>query len=138
MFPVVRFTKNFKLKDFFQQVVGGFILAGPFVVTAEVWELASGMAPSHVVTTFGIVLITGYATLYKAEQRDLEQERRILGFLPVRFISLIFVSYLSVTVLALTFNAPETFNASNYILLKAASISAIFSVLGAATADSLF
>jgi uncharacterized membrane protein len=35
--------KRYALADTAQQMVGGFLLAGPFVVTEEVWRLASDM-----------------------------------------------------------------------------------------------
>jgi uncharacterized membrane protein len=75
---------------------------------------------------------------------------------PVRFVSLILVSYCSVLALALTFDAPGTFLADTRggrtvgamglrvgvrtaeVTVKAVSVGAVFSVVGAATADSLF
>lgn len=36
-----------KLADTAQQIVGGFLLAGPFVVTQEVWMLARNMSMFH-------------------------------------------------------------------------------------------
>jgi uncharacterized membrane protein len=107
--------------------------------------------------TFVIVLAIGYGTLYKADTRDPDREVDIAG-VPVRFVSLILVSYFSVFILALAFDAPGTFLAdiaqadpgavdilgmtlSTAVLgvtLKATSVGAVFSVIGAATADTLF
>ena len=155
--------RRFALADTAQQVVGGFLLAGPFVVTEEVWVLARSMSILQGVVTGCIVLSVGYAALYKADDRDPDRERDLAG-VPVRFISLVLVSYLSVFVLALAFDAPGTFLAdlaveSPRILgvaleitvlgmhldgavlgvtLKATTVGAVFSVIGAATADSLF
>ncbi|MGM0397657.1 MAG: DUF2391 domain-containing protein, partial [Halobacteriota archaeon] len=39
-----RRPRQFRLADTAQQVVGGFLLAGPFVVTEEVWTLAANMS----------------------------------------------------------------------------------------------
>lgn len=128
----------FKLADVAQQIVGGFLLAGPFVVTEEVWVLASQMTMFHAVATVAIVFGIGYGALYKADRdRDPEQEVEV-GGIPLRFISLILVSYLSVGLLAFAFAAPTTFAASPITTVKAISVGAIFSVIGAATADSLF
>ena len=128
----------FKLADAAQQVVGGFLLAGPFVVTEEVWTLASGMSVLHVLVTVGIVLGIGYGALYKADNnRDPDREPEVVG-IPLRFVSLILVSYASVAILAFAFAAPSTFGASTATTLKAISVGAIFSVIGAATADSVF
>jgi uncharacterized membrane protein len=95
--------------------------------------------------TIGIVFAIGYATLYKADtKRDPDDEQEIAG-VPTRFISLMCVSFGSVAILALAFGAPDTFldtvestRESAVITFKAVSVGAVFSVVGAATADSLF
>jgi uncharacterized membrane protein len=150
-------NRRFALADTAQQVVGGFLLAGPFVVTEEVWVLARSMSTVQGLLTFVIVLAIGYGTLYKADNRDPDREVEIAG-VPARFVSLILVSYLSVFILALAFDAPGTFLADIAqgdpgavdvlgmtlsaavlgVTLKATSVGAVFSVIGAATADTLF
>jgi uncharacterized membrane protein len=128
----------FGLDDLAQQITGGFILSAPFVVTEEVWSLAAGMNRIQWVITVFIVFGVGYATLYGADHdRDPDQERSILG-VPFRYISLLLISYLSVTILAFLLGAPETFEATGFTTAKAISVGAIFSVVGAATADSVF
>jgi uncharacterized membrane protein len=152
--------QRFALADTAQQIVGGFLLAGPFVVTEEVWVLARSMSAIQGVITALIVFAIGYGALYKADNRDPDREREV-GGIPLRFISLILVSYLSVFILALAFDAPGTFLeglgtddpalslpggvvlsgttvAVTAVTLKATSVGAVFSVIGAATADSLF
>ena len=137
--------RRFKLADTAQQVVGGFLLAGPFVVTEEVWVLAQNMSWVQGILTAGIAVAIGYGALYKADSRDPDREPEF-GGIPLRFISLVVVSYLAVIILALSFDAPQTFLGDDVsgtgemvaVTLKAASVGAIFSVIGAATADSLF
>ena len=138
--PLTRYA----LADTAQQLVGGFLLAGPFVVTEEVWVLADNMRTVHVVATVAIVFGIGYAALYKADaDRDPDSEIDVAG-IPVRFISLIGVAYGSVLLLALAFSAPDAFVESATPLdrwrttVKAASVGAVFSVIGAATADSIY
>ncbi|MFC6786742.1 DUF2391 family protein [Halobaculum halobium] len=142
-------SRRFAFADTAQQIVGGFLLAGPFVVTDEVWGLAVGMAWYQAVVTVGIVLAVGYGALYKADDdRDPDREAEV-GGVPLRFVSLIVVSYLSVGILALSFDAPATLIPNHvdppvsmrdqvYITLKAMSVGSVFSVIGAATADSVF
>ena len=139
--------RRYKLADTAQQVVGGFLLAGPFVVTEEVWTLAASMAWYQAVATVVIVLGIGYGALYKADDgRDPDREADV-GGVPLRFVSLVAVSYLSVLILALAFDAPETFLDGVHdgavvgqplVTLKAVSVGAVFSVVGAATADSVW
>ncbi|WP_248895788.1 DUF2391 family protein [Haloplanus sp. XH21] len=147
-------SRRYRVADTAQQVVGGFLLAGPFVVTEEVWTLAAGMSWLQTLATVVIVMGIGYGALYKADDRDPERESEV-GGVPVRFVSLVLVSYGSVLVLALTFGAPSTFlselggqplTVGGLIIpiervgvtLRAVSVGAVFSVVGAATADSLF
>lgn len=142
-------NRRFAFADTAQQIVGGFLLAGPFVVTDEVWALAVGMEWYQALTTVVIVLSVGYGALYKADDdRDPDREAEV-GGIPLRFVSLIAVAYVSVLLLALSFDAPATLIPNHvdppvsmglqvYITLKAMSVGAVFSVIGAATADSVF
>jgi uncharacterized membrane protein len=143
-------SRRYAVSDTAQQVVGGFLLAGPFVVTEEVWLLASRMTAGHTAVTTAIVFAIGYGALYGADaDRDPDREVGVAG-IPVRFVSLMGVAFGSVAVLAVALTAPTTFLVDEAILespsrvdvvlttLKAVSVGAIFSVVGAATADSLF
>ncbi|MFC7058419.1 DUF2391 family protein [Halovenus salina] len=139
-----RRPRGFRLADSAQQLVGGFLLAGPFVVTEEVWTLAGNMSIFQALGTVAVVFATGYAALYAADTtRDKSDEPRLLG-IPVRFISLMSVSFGSVAILALLFGAPSTFLDTTEVdvlaqtTFKAVSVGAMFSVVGAATADSIF
>ncbi|WP_227380981.1 DUF2391 family protein [Haladaptatus halobius] len=143
-----RQNRRFQFADVAQQFVGGFLFAGPFVVTDEVWWLASNMSWLHALVAVGIVFAIGYGALYEADDdRDPDHEASIIG-LPLRFISLIIIAFSSVLLLAFTFNSPATFipghnevvTTSVYVAVtfKAISVSAVFSVVGAATADSVF
>jgi uncharacterized membrane protein len=132
------FNRQFKPSDVAQQVVGGFLLAGPFVVTEEVWMLAGVMNTVQWAVVVAIVFAIGWGALYRADSdRDIDEETEVAG-VPFRFLLLMVVSYGSVLTLALAFAAPETFGAGSVQTAKAVSISAVFSVVGAATADSLF
>lgn len=141
----LRRPRSFRPADSAQQLVGGFLLAGPFVVTEEVWLLAAGMNIPQALATVAIVCAIGYATLYKADTtRDSSDEPQV-GGVPVRFLSLMLVAFGSVTILALLFGAPETFLESAdstaevaRITAKAISVGSVFSVVGAATADTVF
>jgi len=96
--------------------------------------------------TAGLVALIGYAALYRADtDRDPDVEKEIAG-IPARFVSLMIVAFGSVTLLALLFDAPGTFLIEEGVVgvelwtttFKAISVGAVFSVVGAATADSVF
>ncbi|ELZ23081.1 hypothetical protein C477_03170 [Haloterrigena salina JCM 13891] len=140
-----RRPRQFRVADSAQQIVGGFLLAGPFVVTEEVWTLAGSMSAIQAVLTICVVSAIGYGALYTADTtRDPDAEQEVAG-VPVRFISLLLVSFGSVLILALLFNAPATLIQEPgttgdvaWTTLKAVSIGSVFSIVGAATADSVF
>jgi uncharacterized membrane protein len=143
-----RLRGRFRVADIAQQVVGGFLLAGPFVVTEEVWVLAANMELPQGIATTAIVLAIGYGALYRADtDHDPDRERDFAG-IPARFLSLMVVSFGSVALLAFVFGAPETFLGPTVLdlpfaarpvtTLRAVAIGAVFSVVGAATADSVF
>ncbi|WP_254762214.1 DUF2391 family protein [Natrinema marinum] len=141
-----RRPQQFRLADSAQQIVGGILLAGPFVVTAEVWELAASMNVWQALGTVIVVFGIGYGALYTADTtRDVEDEQDVAG-VPLRFISLMIVSFGSVALLALLLDAPDVF-AGQFTesprdaletTFKAVSVGSVFSVVGAATADSIF
>ncbi len=136
-------NRRFRAADTAQQLVGGFLLAGPFVVTEEVWVLAGSMNGLQGALTALMVFAIGYGALYAADDRDPDREPEVAG-IPLRFLSLMGVSFGSVTILALLFNAPETFLAGaslatkTFTTGKAVAVASVFSVVGAATADSVF
>ncbi|WP_408957089.1 DUF2391 family protein [Natrinema sp. 74] len=140
-----RRPQQFRLADSAQQIVGGILLAGPFVVTQEVWDLAASMNLFQTLGTVIVVFGIGYGALYAADTtRDADGEQDVAG-VPLRFISLMLVSFGSVTVLALLLDAPDTFleeAASTRTVVEttftAVSVGSVFSVIGAATADSIF
>ncbi|WP_339105161.1 DUF2391 domain-containing protein [Haloterrigena salinisoli] len=140
-----RRPRQFRVADSAQQTVGGFLLAGPFVVTQEVWDLAVSMSALQAVLTVGVVSAIGYGALYTADTtRDPDTEQEVAG-VPIRFISLLLVSFGSVAILALLFNAPATFLGGPpttadvaWDTFKAVSVGSVFSIVGAATADSVF
>jgi len=69
---------RYRLADTAQQIVGGFLLAGPFVVTEEVWTLAGNMRWWHTLLTVGIVFAIGYGALYEADDdRDPDREPEV-------------------------------------------------------------
>ena len=133
-----------QLEDTAQQIVGGFLLSGPFVVTEEVWVLAQNMTVYHSFFLVCTVMAIGYGGLYGADNdRDPRREAAIVG-IPVRFISVIAVAFGSVALLAFSITAPDVFLSDLatperfYVTSRAMSVAAIFSVVGAVTTDSLF
>lgn len=136
--------RKHKLADTAQQIIGGFLLAGPFVVTEEVWLLAENMTVFHSMFLVASVMAIGYGGLYGADNdRDPSREAAIFG-VPIRFISVMIVAFGSVSLLAVAITAPNVFLSDLSpidriaVTSRAMSVAAIFSVVGAVTTDSLF
>lgn len=56
----MRFTgSRFKVADSFQQMIGGILLAGPFVVEGGVWEMAATMQSYQAGFLAFLVLLIG-------------------------------------------------------------------------------
>jgi len=140
----MRERQKHELADTAQQIVGGFLLSGPFVVTEEVWMLARNMTVFHSLFLVGAVMAIGYGGLYGADSdRDPRREAAFLG-VPVRFLSVLVVAFGSVATLAFAITAPDLFlddlapSVRLYVTLQVISVASIFSVVGAVTTDSLF
>lgn len=135
---------RFDFDDIAQQAAGGLLVGGPFIVTEEVWGIASEMSVYNVILTFLIVAITGYSVLYIAVLRDPEVEASLGGVVPLRFISLIIVAYLSsITVATATgtttyFAESDSLRSIVWLTFKASTTISIFTVIGAGTVDSVF
>ena len=136
--------RKHELADTAQQIVGGFLLSGPFVVTQEVWMLARNMTAFHSLFLVSAVMAIGYGGLYGADNdRDPRREAAVFG-IPVRFISVMIVAFGSVAMLAFSITAPDLFLSDLptpdrfYVPFRAMSVAAVFSVVGAVTTDSLF
>jgi Predicted membrane protein len=141
---------RYRFADTAQQFVGGVLLAIPFVVTEEVWVLAASMGPAHTGGVFTLVVLIGYGTLYKADASRNPEDEVDVGGVPIRFISLLTVALGATVVLATLITAPQTFLIDGevldkptrlqyaYTVLNAVGIASVSSIVGAATADSLF
>ena len=136
--------RKHELADTAQQIVGGFLLSGPFVVTEEVWMLARNMTLFHSLFLVSAVMAIGYGGLYGADNdRNPRREAAIVG-IPIRFISVMIVAFGSVAMLAFSITAPDLFLSEyptpdrHFITFRAMSVAAVFSVVGAVTTDSLF
>jgi len=136
--------RKHELADTAQQIVGGFLLSGPFVVTEEVWMLARNMTVFHSLFLVSAVMAIGYGGLYGADNdRDPRREAALVG-IPIRFISVMIVAFGSVAMLAFSITAPDLFLSDlpapdrHFITFRVMSVGAVFSVVGAVTTDSLF
>lgn len=135
----IRLTgKRFKIKDTFQHMIGSFLLAGPFIVEGGTWDMARTMADHQAAILIAITFSIGYAALYKADpDRDPDTEASLFG-VPVRYLSLMAVSYSAVIILMLLLSGPQTYGTTPIETARAISIAGVFSVVGAAAADSYF
>ena len=131
-------TKKFRIKDSFQQLIGGIILSGPFVVTEEVWRIAENLEIIQMVLIVVLNWFIGYVALFEADKtRDVNVEQNVVG-IPLRLISLILVAYLSVVLIVVMISPQATFGVQLRGTVGAVMICSIFSIVGAATADSVF
>lgn len=123
--------------DFFQQVIGSALLSAPFLFTEEIWILAFNISGTQAFLSAVLTLILGHGILYIAKQdRDFEQERKVGGF-TLRYISLMTVTFGTILLLMALTSTPQTFGYQFSTAVKVMAMISIFSVIGAASADSL-
>ena len=123
--------------DFFQQLIGSVILTAPFLFTEEVWTIAQNTNLAHSVFSIMLTLVLGHGILYvEKHEREFENERHILG-LRLRYISLMTISFGTVMLILSITATAETLGNGFLNTFKVVSLSSIFAVIGAATADNL-
>lgn len=127
----------FGIDDFFQQVIGSVILTAPFLFTEEVWTLSANMSVLQSSIMITASLLIGHGVLYVAHQeRNWKSERKLFG-VTVRYLSLMTVAFGTVGFMILLTSADQTFGSSFSETLRAVALMSPFSIIGAATADSL-
>ncbi len=128
---------RFSISDLIQQILGGYLIAGPFIIEDGFWLLAENMTTFHSLIAILMVIIIGFGASTQDDKEQDSEEEEIDVDNPLRLVSLISVAYLSVGSLIFVFNAIETFNLTLFTAFKGMSLGAIFSLVGAAAMDSI-
>lgn len=90
---------KFNFNDLAQQIVGAFLFAAPFSVTEEVWNLASTLTIERTIFIFAFTIFISAMIIFYTKFQKVAKETIAHTSIPKRLVSVILVSYLSVTLL---------------------------------------
>jgi len=124
---------KFAFKDIAQQIVGATILAAPFAVTEEVWNLARNLDSIHIIGLILITVLFDILLLYHTRYQKIE-DKKILMF-PLRITSLIVVTYVTSAIVLSVFGVIGGQIQDPVWAMKLIVMVGLFANIGAGTAD---
>jgi len=123
---------KFAFKDIAQQIVGATILSAPFAVTEEVWNLANNLNATNIVALIFITILFDILMFNYTKYQNLEKRRLML---PLRIISLIFVTYVTSGIVLSIFGVIGGQIHDPIWAMKLIVMVGLFANIGASTAD---
>ena len=129
-----RKKQKFGISDFIQQLIGALIIALPFALTEEIWNLAQKLSFPRIIIIFGIITVFIYLFIKHSKLQNWESQE-VMHFVPLRLITSIsisvIVSFISLTLLGVY---PDVIN--NFeTLIKATLLVSVFAVIGSLGVD---
>jgi len=126
--------QRFKFADFVQEFIGALIIALPFSLTEEIWELAKKLSFLRVFFIYLFVVFTIYLFIRYSRLQNWEQQN-IFGFIPLRMITSLSISFsVSLTSFVILGIFPGVINDID-TLLKASFLVGVFAVIGSLGVD---
>jgi len=126
--------QNFQFADFVQEFIGALVIALPFSLTEEIWELASKLSLLRVVLIFFFVACVVFLFIKYSKLQNWE-EQNVFGFIPLRLITSLGIS-ISVSLFSiLIFGVYLDMLANLEELIKATILVSVFAVIGSLGLD---
>jgi len=127
---------KFAFDDLAQQIVGATIVSAPFVVTEEVWRLASELDFVRVLLIILITITFDILLFYYTKYQKIKETTKIGPIiLPVRIISLLGVTYVTSAIMLTIFGVLGGHVTSALWAAKLVVLVGLFANIGAGTAD---
>jgi len=124
---------KFSFQDIAQQIVGAAILAAPFSVTEEVWNLSNNLGAIHIIALIAITIIFNILLFYYTKFQQIEEKSFFL--FPKRILSLIIVTYTTSAIVLLIFGVIGGQVVDPIWAAKLIVMVGFFANIGAGTAD---
>jgi len=126
--------QRFKFADFVQEFIGALIIALPFSLTEEIWELAKKLSFLRVLFIYLFVVLTIFLFIRYSKLQNWEQQN-VFRFIPLRMITSLSISF-SVSLISLVIFGifPDVISDID-TLLKASLLVSIFAVIGSLGVD---
>ncbi|RUM28435.1 MAG: DUF2391 domain-containing protein [Aquifex sp.] len=126
--------QRFKFADFVQEFIGALIIALPFSLTEEIWELAEKLSFLRVFFIYLFVVLTIFLFIRYSKLQNWEQQN-VFGFIPLRMITSLSISFsVSLTSLVIFGIFPDVISDID-TLLKASLLVSVFAVIGSLGVD---
>ena len=126
--------QTLKFSDLVQELIGALIIALPFSLTEEIWELASRLSLGRVFLIFLITVLVVYLFLRFSKLQNWAMQN-VLGFIPLRLITSLSVSLLVSFFSILLFGIYPDFLNSPEQVVKATLLVSTFAVIGSLGVD---
>jgi len=127
-------NQTLRFADIVQELIGALIIALPFSLTEEIWELASRLSLPRVFLIFSFTVFIVYLFLRFSKLQNWAMQN-VFGFIPLRLITSLSVS-LSVSFFSiLLFGIYPDFLDSPEQVLKATILVTTFAVIGSLGVD---
>ncbi len=125
---------KFNFDDLAQQIVGAFLFSAPFAVTEEVWNLANSLTLERIIFIFFFTVFISTMIIFYTKFQKVAKETIGHTSIPKRLVSIILVSYFSVTLLLWMFGVIGHITDSFWIIKLVVFIS-FFASIGASALD---
>ena len=126
--------QTFKFSDLVQELIGALIIALPFSLTEEVWELANRLSLGRVFFIFLITILVVYIFLRFSKLQNWAMQN-VLGFIPLRLITSLSVSLVVSFFSIMLFGIYPDFLDSLDQVFKATLLISTFAVIGSLGVD---
>ncbi|WP_461829622.1 DUF2391 family protein [Aquifex sp.] len=126
--------QTLKFSDLVQELIGALIIALPFSLTEEIWELASRLSLGRVFLIFFITVLVVYLFLRFSKLQNWAMQN-VFGFIPLRLITSLSVSLLVSLFSILLFGIYPDFLSSPEQVIKATLLVTTFAVIGSLGLD---
>ncbi len=126
--------QTLKLADLVQELIGALIIALPFSLTEEIWELANRLSLGRVLFIFLITVVMVYLFLRFSKLQNWAMQN-VLGFIPIRLITSLGVSLMVSFFSILLFGIYPDFLNSPEQVVKATLLVTTFAVIGSLGVD---
>ncbi|GAB6065850.1 DUF2391 family protein [Aquifex pyrophilus] len=120
--------------DLVQELIGAMIIALPFSLTEEVWELAKRLSFLRVLVVYLITVITVFLFIKYSKLQNWEHQN-VLGFIPLRLITSLSISFFISLLFLTLFGVYPDMIKDFPTLLKASLLVSIFAVIGSLGVD---
>jgi uncharacterized membrane protein len=127
--------EGFKFSDLVQEVAGAVLLAFPFAVNSDIWELSEKISVAHATFILLFLIVSLFFVIEYSNLGNWKKEH-LVGFLPLRLVTITVVSLLVSALSLLVLGVYPAIIDSASWFFKATVLVCLFSVVGSFGLDA--